>query len=71
MTTLADRFDKPVADIVRACSDTDVTPKPAWEKRKKDYIAHVVEPGIGAACLRCRQTRQRSQRPCRPARAGR
>jgi GTP pyrophosphokinase len=41
-TTLADRFDKPVADIVRACSDTDVTPKPAWEKRKKDYIAHVV-----------------------------
>jgi (p)ppGpp synthase/HD superfamily hydrolase len=41
-TTLADRFDKPVAEIVRACSDTDVTPKPAWEKRKKDYIAHVV-----------------------------
>ena len=41
-TALADRFDKPVADIVSACSDTDVTPKPAWEKRKKDYIAHVV-----------------------------
>jgi len=40
--TLAERFDNPVADIVRACSDTDVTPKPAWEKRKKDYIAHVV-----------------------------
>ena len=40
--TLADRFGKPVADIVRACSDTDVTPKPAWEKRKKDYVAHVV-----------------------------
>ena len=39
---LADRFGKPVADIVRACSDTDVTPKPAWEKRKKDYMAHVV-----------------------------
>jgi GTP pyrophosphokinase len=40
--TLADRFGKPVADVVRACSDTDVTPKPAWEKRKKDYVAHVV-----------------------------
>ena len=40
--TLADRFGEPVAGIVRACSDTDVTPKPAWEKRKRDYIAHVV-----------------------------
>jgi len=39
--TLADRFGDPVAGIVRACSDTDVTPKPAWEKRKKDYVAHV------------------------------
>jgi hypothetical protein len=27
---------------VRACSDTEVQPKPAWTKRKKDYIAHVV-----------------------------
>ncbi len=40
--TIKDRFDKDVADIVRDCSDTEVTPKPAWEKRKKDYIAHVV-----------------------------
>ena len=40
--TLAERFDEPVADIVQACSDTDVKPKPAWEKRKKDYIAHLV-----------------------------
>ncbi len=40
--TLEKRFGKEVADIVKACSDTDVTPKPAWEKRKKDYIAHIV-----------------------------
>jgi hypothetical protein len=39
---LVDRFDKPVADIVKACSDADVKPKPEWEKRKKDYIAHIV-----------------------------
>ncbi len=31
-----------MAEIVRDCSDAEVTPKPAWEKRKKDYIAHVV-----------------------------
>jgi GTP pyrophosphokinase len=40
--TLAERFGKPMADIVQACSDTDVKPKPAWEKWKKDYIAHIV-----------------------------
>jgi (p)ppGpp synthase/HD superfamily hydrolase len=40
--TIAERFGKPVAAIVKACSDTDVKPKPAWEKRKKDYIAHIV-----------------------------
>ena len=34
-TTLADRFDKPVADIVRACSDTDVTPKPTWRSARR------------------------------------
>ncbi len=39
---LEKRFGKIVADIVKACSDTDVKPKPAWEKRKKDYIAHIV-----------------------------
>ena len=39
---IKERFGRAVADIVQACSDTDVVPKPAWEKRKKDYIAHVV-----------------------------
>ena len=40
---IKERFCKEVAEIVRDCSDTEVTPKPAWEKRKKDYIAHVVK----------------------------
>jgi (p)ppGpp synthase/HD superfamily hydrolase len=40
--TLAERFGNSVAGMVKACSDTDVKPKPAWEKRKKDYIAHIV-----------------------------
>ncbi len=46
---LEERFGKNVADIVQACSGTDVRPKPVWEKRKKDYIVHlrVGEPGSG------------------------
>ena len=34
-------FGDKVADIVWACSDTDQTPKPPWEERKKAYIQHV------------------------------
>lgn len=37
-------FGPDVASIVLQCSDTDVTPKPAWRKRKEDYIA-----GLGVA----------------------
>lgn len=32
------RFGPHVADIVRACSDTEKTPKPPWEERKATYI---------------------------------
>jgi GTP pyrophosphokinase len=35
------RFGDAVADIVQGCTDTVVTPKPPWRKRKEDYIAHV------------------------------
>jgi GTP pyrophosphokinase len=34
------RFGPVVADIVEACSDSDVQPKPAWRARKEAYIAH-------------------------------
>jgi (p)ppGpp synthase/HD superfamily hydrolase len=32
------KFGERVAKIVDECSDTDVEPKPPWEKRKKDYL---------------------------------
>jgi (p)ppGpp synthase/HD superfamily hydrolase len=35
------RFGDAVADIVAGCTDADVLPKPAWRKRKEDYIAHL------------------------------
>lgn len=35
---IRERFNGKVADIVRACSDTEETPKPPWEARKAAYI---------------------------------
>lgn len=35
------RFGEEVAAIVLGCSDTDVTPKPPWEARKRAYVEHV------------------------------
>lgn len=35
------RFGDAVADIVHGCTDAVTTPKPPWQKRKEDYIAHV------------------------------
>ncbi len=35
------RFGSVVTWIVDGCSDTDVEPKPPWQERKEDYIAHV------------------------------
>jgi (p)ppGpp synthase/HD superfamily hydrolase len=37
------RFGSPVAKIVEGCTDSDVVPKPAWRKRKVDYILHLPE----------------------------
>lgn len=37
------RFGDAVADIVRGCTDAVTTPKPPWQKRKEDYIAHIPE----------------------------
>jgi (p)ppGpp synthase/HD superfamily hydrolase len=34
-------FGERVAHIVQGCTDTDTSPKPPWEERKKAYIAHV------------------------------
>lgn len=35
------QFGSTVADIVEACSDTDIVPKPPWKERKEAYIAHL------------------------------
>ena len=35
------RFGERVATIVEGCTDTDVTPKPEWNERKRQYIAHL------------------------------
>ena len=35
------RFGPRVAAVVRACSDTDVLPKPPWRARKEAYLAHL------------------------------
>src|SRR5262245_55707540 len=34
-------FGRDVAAIVEGCSDTLETPKPAWRKRKEDYLGHL------------------------------
>lgn len=36
-------FGTRVLNIVEECTDADVTPKPAWRKRKEDYIAHIAD----------------------------
>jgi len=44
VATLAEirkRFGARVADIVAACSDTFVTPKPPWKARKAAYLEHL------------------------------
>jgi GTP pyrophosphokinase len=34
-------FGDRVARIVEGCTDTDVTPKPPWQARKEQYVAHL------------------------------
>jgi len=38
---ISNHFGPVVAEIVKACSDADVTPKPPWRLRKEAYIAHI------------------------------
>lgn len=41
-----ERFGSAVGEIVLACSDTLVTPKPPWHERKRSYLAHLAsQPG--------------------------
>lgn len=38
---IRERFGDAVGEIVLACSDTLVTPKPPWHERKRSYLAHL------------------------------
>jgi (p)ppGpp synthase/HD superfamily hydrolase len=40
-------FGDEVADLVRALSDTDITPKPPWRTRKEEYLLHLEDAPIG------------------------
>jgi (p)ppGpp synthase/HD superfamily hydrolase len=39
--SIRERFGDRVTEIVLACTDTDVTPKPPWRQRKEAYVAHI------------------------------
>lgn len=41
-TEIRERFGADVLAIVKGCTDTEETPKPPWEARKKAYITHIV-----------------------------
>lgn len=41
MSDIRARFGPEVEGIVRGCSDTLETPKPAWRKRKEEYLRHL------------------------------
>ena len=43
------RFGPAVADIVDGCTDTCVEPKPKWQQRKEDYLAHLRDPKTPAS----------------------
>jgi len=48
-------IDRPVVDIVVACSDTQMFPKPPWRERKEKYLRHlremIAEPEVNPAIL--------------------
>lgn len=41
LTLIRDRYGAAVEEIVRACSDTLLEDKPAWQARKDEYLAHL------------------------------
>ena len=43
LTQIKERFGDRVAEIVHGCTDTYEFPKPPWQARKEQYIAHVAQ----------------------------
>jgi (p)ppGpp synthase/HD superfamily hydrolase len=47
------RFGQRVAEIVAGCTDTDETPKPPWEQRKRQYIAQLAHGSDSVKLVSC------------------
>jgi predicted HD phosphohydrolase len=47
------RFGDRVARIVRACSDTDIQPKPPWLARKRAYLEHLGHADADTLLVSC------------------
>lgn len=52
LARIREQFGDRVADIVAACSDTDIVPKPPWRARKEAYVAHLSDPELPEGALR-------------------
>ena len=50
---IAERFGSRIARIVRACSDTDVRPKPPWQARKEAYRRHLETADVDVLLVSC------------------
>lgn len=50
---IREQFGEPVLEIVEACTDADVIPKPPWRDRKEAYIAHLESVSPGARLVSC------------------
>lgn len=47
------RFGSRVAGVVRACSDTEVQPKPPWQAHKEAYLVHLEHADADTLLVSC------------------
>lgn len=52
-TEIVARYGQSVLDLVEACTDADVVPKPPWRARKESYISHLDHVSPGARLVSC------------------
>jgi GTP pyrophosphokinase len=50
---IQDRFGMRVLEIVEACTDADVQPKPPWKERKVAYLTHLAEADASVLLVSC------------------
>lgn len=51
LAEIRQKFGDEIASIVDECSDTVITPKPPWRKRKEDYVGHLSEASESAVLV--------------------